>query len=461
MFSFTQDSFEYLRPPLSLVESTLKTISEVIPESSAEVDAPTLNACDIFFTNHRISRRKTIHDRCLFYNIASYLMEEKLELQHWLDALANRNIITHPMIGLEEIFRLTSRAFIEDKFDDGTGKDRRTDLVKNYNAFFSGMNWNLTRKQMDLLKNQLVGILGRDKQGCPLIYICLREISKDNVYEYGDLIAKMCALVKSKMLIPGIIEQFSLVLDSEGEHPKISQSQLIMDCMDKSKLFQNNIKWVYNLRITWQYSIGISAFSVAGFLKPGDMEKIIKLKAGELGQLADTIDSDQLPGFLGGTKQSSQVWPPVIANGNLELCVKSKIKGLGLGEFLYPCDLSNEEMIAVHLEKEKRKNNMGQTLGSELWNEKKHKVMQKYITMEIDQKQAALWGDDAGRAVNKTVIHAGERLNPEEMMLNELEKMDENRRRKIRELRRTTKKTMFKSGKEFVFFNNLWCCGRD
>jgi hypothetical protein len=46
-------------------------------------------------------------------------------------------------------------------------------------------------------------------------------------------------------------------------------------------------------------------------------------------------------------------------------------------------------------------------------------------------------------------------------MLNELEKMDENRRRKIRELRRNAKKPFFKSGKKFGFFNNLWCCGRD
>ena len=163
MFSFTEDNFEYLRPPLSLVESTLKTIAELIPEDTTEVDIPNLHDSQIFFTNYKINRRKTIHDRCLFYNISSYLMEEKLQLQHWLDTLANRNIITHPMIGLEEIFRITNRAFIDDKFDDGSGKDRRTDLVKLYNQFFSGMNWNLTKKQIDLLKKQLVGILGRDK----------------------------------------------------------------------------------------------------------------------------------------------------------------------------------------------------------------------------------------------------------------------------------------------------------
>ena len=86
------------------------------------------------------------------------------------------------------------------------------------------------------------------------------------------------------MLIPGVIEQFNLVIDSEDQHPKLSQSQLIMDAMEKLLLFQNNIKSVYNLRITWQYSLGIKAFAMAGFLKPGDTEKIIKLKVGDLGQ---------------------------------------------------------------------------------------------------------------------------------------------------------------------------------
>ena len=89
--------------------------------------------------------------------------------------------------------------------------------------------------------------------------------------------------------------------------------------------------------------------------------------------------------------------------------------------------------------------------------------MQKYINMEIDERQAALWGEDAGRAVDETIIRkdGGSKLTLEDLMLNELEKMDENRRRKIRELRRNTKKSWFGFGKKFWLFKNPWCCGRD
>jgi len=88
----------------------------------------------------------------------------------------------------------------------------------------------------------------------------------------------MLALVKTKMLIPGVIEQFQIIMDHENKRPPMSQTY-ILEVMKKTHLFCNHVYLAYNLRIfnRWLFNLGLKLVNNVGMLKAGDREKVVAL----------------------------------------------------------------------------------------------------------------------------------------------------------------------------------------
>ena len=113
-------------------------------------------------------------------------------------------------------------------------------------------------------------------------------------------------------------------------------------------------------------------------LKAGDREKVVALTEGDQSKLHSDIDPDQLPRFLGGTKSTNQVWPPVIENNGKELSTKSDQIKLELIEFLWPCDLTPEDLTRLQDAKKKVKKQAENNVGGVLFDQQKHDIISRF-----------------------------------------------------------------------------------
>lgn len=379
MLQYSKDNFDHLRPTLEFVETRQKEISKFTnQQSSGNSSANEIFQNNVLFNKFIIEKREEIYERSLFYNKATWTEDEWTLCQYHLDSIIQNRIQIHELITIEELFRLTNRAFIKNRVSDKETSSL-LDIVRQYNSFLRDMNWHLTAPQKKIFDNQKVGILGRDKVGRPLVYICLTDVNKDNAEDYSECISKVIALVKTKMLIPGVIEQFNLCIDHESKRPPFNQTH-IMEVMKKTQLFCNNVYLAYNLRISYKFLFtqGLNFFAKFGLLKPGDREKVVAVTSSELKNLHKDISPDQLPKFLGGT-QENQIWPPNIKENDQQLITKADLRRLELNEFQWPCDLTQEDLIRLQDTKKCcKKTHFENVGGGRLYDQQKHDIINKF-----------------------------------------------------------------------------------
>ena len=333
--------FEYLRPTLKLLNQINTDLQPFTQFEKTENHIPFQESKHIFNCYERNKTKQKIHERCIFFYRDSWSKEEKLDIEYWCEIYAKEKIDIHPMITPEEIFRISNRPFRKNNREKDPKTDNRITIFRNYNQWFTNFTWKLTKVQKHLLETQYYGIIGRDKQGYPVIYYNFNKITKGTLEDHYNLVMMLMAFVKAKMLIKGKMEQFCLCLDYDYRCPIFIQN-LVVKAMEGSLFFKNNIKTIYQVRTGFGTKSAMSFYFLVGLMQTGDDLKTITYNKDDIVKLLDFIDKNELPKFLGGDAPD-QVWPPILDNDGLgkdaELVTNQYMAEFGLEPFYYPCDL--------------------------------------------------------------------------------------------------------------------------
>jgi len=191
--------------------------------------------------------------------------------------------------------------------------DKCMENLKTYLDWLSHPNRKvILPKSLELLKEGLVYMSGRDKQFRPVIVVNVDrvDLKKMTMDDFTETLCTLCSVVEKYCFVPGKVENWVFIIETNNmsmwSFPfKILQKLVTMTSIaftsTMHKLFILNAPRI--LKASWGM--------IQGLLHPETAAKINMINSNECAQLLEIIPADQLEEkYMGTLKPPKEYWPP-------------------------------------------------------------------------------------------------------------------------------------------------------